>query len=227
MAQQRYVLATESEENQLVEAAFSIDNRRPAQGLSFAMMTHEPNGHVNAAGGGYGPPGGAPPPGGYGGPSSRRTARRVRWPSSRRTARRVRCSPWCAAPRSATWRRVRRPPRWGSCWRTTSWWRVRRSPWWGTRPLALPVEDRQKNSTLAVVSLVTGILAIIPCCNLYIMWLVAIITGVLAKKEIKEKPGLKGDGMALAGIVLGGVSLVIIIVVTILNFVFGGFAQML
>jgi Domain of unknown function (DUF4190) len=83
-----------------------------------------------------------------------------------------------------------------------------------------------KNSTLAVVSLVTGILAIIPCCNWYIMWLVAIITGILAKKEIKEKPGLKGDGMALAGIILGALSLVIMIILTIINIASGAFSQM-
>lgn len=58
------------------------------------------------------------------------------------------------------------------------------------------------------------------------MWLVAIITGVLAKKEIKEKPGLKGDGMALAGIILGSLSLLIMIILTILNVVFGAFDQM-
>jgi len=83
-----------------------------------------------------------------------------------------------------------------------------------------------KNSTLAVVSLVTGILAIIPCCNWYIMWLVAIITGILAKKEIKEKPGLKGDGMAMAGIILGALSLVIMIIFTIIQIASGALNQM-
>jgi TRAP-type mannitol/chloroaromatic compound transport system permease small subunit len=73
-----------------------------------------------------------------------------------------------------------------------------------------------------VVALVTGILALIPCCNLYIMWLVAIVTGVLAKGEIKKKPDeLKGDGMALAGIIMGAVSLVIMIILTIVQLSMG------
>lgn len=80
----------------------------------------------------------------------------------------------------------------------------------------------KKNSTLAVVSLVTGILALIPCCNLYIMWIVAIITGILAKSEIKKKPDqLKGDGMALAGIIMGALSLLIMIILTIVQISMG------
>lgn len=80
----------------------------------------------------------------------------------------------------------------------------------------------KKNSTLAVVSLVTGILALIPCCNLYIMWIVAIATGILAKSEIKKKPDqLKGDGMALAGIIMGALSLLIMIILTIVQISMG------
>ncbi len=58
------------------------------------------------------------------------------------------------------------------------------------------------------------------------MWLVAIITGFLAKKEIKEKPGLKGDGLATGGIALGFLSLVIMIILTIVQVAFGAFDQM-
>ena len=76
----------------------------------------------------------------------------------------------------------------------------------------------KKNSTLAVVSLVTGILSIIPCCNFYIMSIAAIVTGLLAKKEIKEKPDqLSGGGMATAGIVMGAIGFVISVIMLILQ----------
>jgi hypothetical protein len=81
----------------------------------------------------------------------------------------------------------------------------------------------KKNCTLAIVSLVAGILAMIPCCNWYIVWLVAIITGFLAKAEIKKNPELGGNTMATVGIVLGFLSLLIMIVLTILQLTLGVF----
>ena len=58
------------------------------------------------------------------------------------------------------------------------------------------------NSTLAVISLVAGILGLtfFPLLGC----IVAIITGLMARKEIKESLGtIGGDGMATAGLVLG------------------------
>lgn len=70
-------------------------------------------------------------------------------------------------------------------------------------PSEIPVLPTVKqDSTLAIVSLVTGILGwtILP----FLGSIVAIITGHLAKKEIRESGGrLDGDGMALAGLILG------------------------
>ncbi len=60
----------------------------------------------------------------------------------------------------------------------------------------------RQTSTLAVVSLIFGILGwiLIP----WIGSLVAIVTGHLARGEIRRSPGaLDGDGMAIAGLVLG------------------------
>lgn len=60
----------------------------------------------------------------------------------------------------------------------------------------------KRDSTLAIVSLITGILgwSIFP----FIGSIAAVITGHLAKKEIRESGGLMGgDGMALAGLILG------------------------
>lgn len=64
----------------------------------------------------------------------------------------------------------------------------------------------QKDSTLAIVSLVTGISAYVflP----FIGALAAVITGHLASSEIKKSNGMvKGQGMATAGLVLGYVQL--------------------
>jgi hypothetical protein len=67
------------------------------------------------------------------------------------------------------------------------------------------------NSSLAIISLVAGILGLtfFPL----IGSIVAIITGYMAKKEIRASAGaLSGDGLATAGLVLGwiviGISLI-------------------
>ncbi len=64
------------------------------------------------------------------------------------------------------------------------------------------VPPLKRESTLAIVSLVTGILGwtFLP----FIASIVAVITGHLSKKEIRESGGtMSGDGMALAGLILG------------------------
>jgi len=77
---------------------------------------------------------------------------------------------------------------------------------------------------LAIVSLVSGLVAwtFIPIIGA----IAAIITGHLAKKEIRDSGGMfSGDGMALAGLILGYVQLglillaIIVIVVVALAFV--------
>jgi len=63
-----------------------------------------------------------------------------------------------------------------------------------------------KDSTLAIVSLICGIGAytIVP----FLGAIAAIITGHIAKNEIKKSAGtLKGNGMALAGLILGYVQI--------------------
>jgi hypothetical protein len=64
------------------------------------------------------------------------------------------------------------------------------------------VSTAPQNSTLAIISLVAGILGLtfFPLLGC----IVAIITGFLARKEIKESSGaLGGEGIATAGLVLG------------------------
>jgi hypothetical protein len=66
----------------------------------------------------------------------------------------------------------------------------------------------KQTSTLAVVSLVFGILAwiLVPVIGA----IVAIITGHMARSEIRRSGGaIEGDGLAVAGLVLGYVSLLL------------------
>lgn len=61
-------------------------------------------------------------------------------------------------------------------------------------------------STLAIISLVAGILSwiMLP----FIGAVVAIITGHMARGEIKNNPAMQGDGLALVGLILGYLHLV-------------------
>ena len=89
----------------------------------------------------------------------------------------------------------------------------------GSAPAAGFGTGEIKNSPLAIASLVCGILGFVCCCG--IGPIAAIITGVLAKKEIAQRPDeLKGSNLATAGIVLGAVSLVLSIIGFILQLAF-------
>jgi hypothetical protein len=71
-----------------------------------------------------------------------------------------------------------------------------------------PSYSAPPNSTMAVVSLISGILGwfVLPL----IASLVAVVTGHMAKKEIRESRGrVGGDGLATAGLIMGYSSLVI------------------
>lgn len=88
-----------------------------------------------------------------------------------------------------------------------------------SRP-SLPLSPTPPTNSLAVVSLVTGILAwiLLP----FIAAIVAIITGHMAKNEIKKSAGgFTSDGLATAGLVLGyvqlGLSLCICLLVIVLT----------
>ena len=77
-----------------------------------------------------------------------------------------------------------------------------------------------KDSSLAVASLVTGILGwtLVPLLGS----IAAIITGHLAKKEIKESNGIfSGNSMATAGLIMGYIQLgfVVIIAITIITLI--------
>ena len=82
----------------------------------------------------------------------------------------------------------------------------------------------RQTSTLAVVSLVAGILGwtLVP----FFGSIAAVICGHLARKEIRQQPDrLEGDGLAIAGLVLGylAIAMAVLAVVAIVLF-FGGLA---
>jgi hypothetical protein len=67
------------------------------------------------------------------------------------------------------------------------------------------------NSTLAIVSLISGILGftVFP----FIGSIVAIITGYMARQETRAvPPTVSGDGMATAGIIMGYVGVGIVVI---------------
>lgn len=82
-----------------------------------------------------------------------------------------------------------------------------------------PMPVAKKDSALAIVSLVSGLVGwtFIPLIGA----IAAIITGHLAKKEIRDSGGaLSGDGMALAGLILGYVQLGLVALALICVLVF-------
>lgn len=66
-----------------------------------------------------------------------------------------------------------------------------------------------------MAALVLGISALcVPYVGI-VTGIVAIVLGVLARKEIRANPGLKGDGMALTGLILGIVGMVLYVLVIV------------
>lgn len=73
-----------------------------------------------------------------------------------------------------------------------------------------PMAYMKHDSTLAIISLVCGLLGwtILPVLGA----IAAVVCGHLAKREIRESNGmLSGDGMALAGLILGYVQIGILV----------------
>lgn len=85
----------------------------------------------------------------------------------------------------------------------------------------------RQTSSLAVVSLIAGILGwtLLP----FLGSIAAVITGHMARSEIRRAPDrLDGDGLAVAGLVLGwlAIAFMVLAVVAIVLF-FGGLAAFL
>ena len=91
-----------------------------------------------------------------------------------------------------------------------------------------PVVTPKKDSGLAIASMVCGIAAwtILP---ILLPAIAAVVTGHLAKKEIRESGNtLGGDGMALAGLLMGYIQLglfalaILVVILALLFFIPAG-----
>jgi hypothetical protein len=87
--------------------------------------------------------------------------------------------------------------------------------------------NARSTSTLAIISLVSGLLG-----WSFVPWLgslVAVVTGHMARAEIRRDPErLEGDGMAVAGLVLGYAMLALSLVgIALVILFFGGLAVFL
>jgi len=78
-----------------------------------------------------------------------------------------------------------------------------------------------KTNGFAIASMVLGILGVVLtcCCTIFgVLGILAVIFGFIAKKDIRESFGeQKGDGMAVAGIILGFVTIGLIILSIVLS----------
>ena len=85
----------------------------------------------------------------------------------------------------------------------------------------------RQTSSLAVVSLVAGILGwtLLP----FLGSVAAVVTGHMARSEIRRAPErLEGDGLAIAGLVLGylSIAMAVLVVFAVILF-FGGLAAII
>jgi hypothetical protein len=89
-------------------------------------------------------------------------------------------------------------------------------------PFQPPVAGGQ-NQTLAIVSLVCGVLSLL-CCAWFLPGIAAVVLGFMAKSKADQNPAeYGGRGMALAGMITGGISIVLGIIVSLL-WLLGAFA---
>ena len=85
-------------------------------------------------------------------------------------------------------------------------------------PVYTPVGTGTPNNTLAIVSLAAGIGSffahIVPGVGGFTVALIAVITGYMARKQIRET-GEQGMGMATAGMIIGIVHIVLLVLLVI------------
>lgn len=81
-----------------------------------------------------------------------------------------------------------------------------------------------QSQTLAVISLVLGILSI-PCCSFIVFGIGAVVTGFIAKGKAEQNPNeYGGRGLALGGMIIGGITILLGIITIIFRlFLFGMF----
>ncbi|MGH7921367.1 MAG: DUF4190 domain-containing protein [Candidatus Dormibacteraceae bacterium] len=75
-----------------------------------------------------------------------------------------------------------------------------------------------RNNTLALVSMIVGIASIVVCCLGAPGGIAAVIMGFIARNQINQSGGAQGGGgMALTGIICGGVAILLGILIVILD----------
>lgn len=75
-----------------------------------------------------------------------------------------------------------------------------------------PGPGPRPTNTKATAALITGITTLVLswCCGLGVLGAIAIVLGVKARSEIRDSQGMQeGDGLALAGIITGGIAIVV------------------
>jgi Domain of unknown function (DUF4190) len=97
-------------------------------------------------------------------------------------------------------------------------------PGYAPPPAGYPAPDyaaygppAQKTNPLAIGSLVASLVGFVPFCFFGIGSLIGIVLGIVALNQIKQK-GEGGRGLAIAGIIVGGVSLLASLIWSILMF---------
>jgi hypothetical protein len=79
-------------------------------------------------------------------------------------------------------------------------------------------QQPQQNEGLATTSMVLGILSLVLCA---LLGPVALFTGISARRRIRESGGyLAGDGMATAGIVMGIIGTIFLVLAIVLFLLF-------
>jgi hypothetical protein len=90
-----------------------------------------------------------------------------------------------------------------------------------------PAAGGGQNSTLAIISLICGILGMTVCCGSFVVSLVAVVLGFMARGKASSDPAnYGGAGLALGGIITGAIGLLGSLIVIILYF-FGFAASMM
>lgn len=82
-----------------------------------------------------------------------------------------------------------------------------------------PVGAGGQNKTLAIISLVCGILGMTVCCGSFAVSIVALVTGFMARSKAAQNPNeFGGAGLAMGGMITGGIGILLSVVVIILYF---------
>ena len=97
----------------------------------------------------------------------------------------------------------------------------------GQQPFNPPASGGGQNSTLAIISLICGILGMTVCCGSFVVSLVAVVLGFMARGKASSDPSnYGGAGLALGGIITGAIGLLGSLIVIALYF-FGFAASMM